>query len=636
MRNVEGIYDAAVIITTRGNDVILCGFYVSDMVLDAEEIKISLSEKLAGYMIPNLLVQIDKIPFTSHGKLDRKTLTDLVPETVGKRDYEAPVGEKEELIAKIFEEVLVYKNVSRTDDFYSLGGDSIKVMRVLSRIRAEHYTFSIKDIMKYRTVELIASHLKAEEEETIKEQRTGVITPLPIQEQFFDWDIDDYNYYNQAMMLKFKFEPDVGRLMAAFDVMTEIHSMLRCIWKEGTPTILPYEMNKFFTFEEVDLIDIAEQGESLETIILEKNDSIQQGINIETGPLMRAVLYKMGSEHYELFICIHHLVMDAYSWRILISDLELAYRRENQEMLSIPRETSEFCDWSEAVISSVNDPEACADFWNCFIKDSKEYQKPDRKNYTAGIREMRKELSDDITKELRQNMVQHFNVNVEELILAGITLALNNWETSDIRCIDIENQGRMIDGIKCANDRTIGWFTMIYPFAIEKSHKNVLNTILSVKEEKASIHQHMHEYGVLYRLGLGEEQLHKRSAILFNYLGVLDDEYHSNEMFMASEYPIGNCMDICKAPVYPIIVDCSITDNRLGFDVKYDIGLYSDEEIAELLELLSENMRSIVEIGNQQEEVIVTRSDLGEATLTMADEDFDELDTLLAGLIQEI
>ena len=146
----------------------------------------------------------------------------------------------------------------------------------------------------------------------------------------------------------------------------------------------------------------------------------------------------------------------------------------------------------------------------------------------------------------------------------------------------------------------------------------------------------MHEYGVLYRLGLGEEQLHKRSAILFNYLGVLDDEYHSNEMFMASEYPIGNCMDICKAPVYPIIVDCSITDNRLGFDVKYDIGLYSDEEIAELLELLSENMRSIVEIGNQQEEVIVTRSDLGEATLTMADEDFDELDTLLAGLIQEI
>ena len=52
--------------------------------------------------------------------------------------------------------------------------------------------------------------------------------------------------------------------------------------------------------------------------------------------------------------------------------------------------------------------------------------------------------------------------------------------------------------------------------------------------------------------------------------------------------------------------------------------------------MLSENMRSIVEIGNQQEEVIVTRSDLGEATLTMADEDFDELDTLLAGLIQEI
>ncbi|WP_454382548.1 amino acid adenylation domain-containing protein [Streptococcus sp. Marseille-Q7156] len=636
MRNVEGIYDAAVIITTRGKDVILCGFYVSDMVLDTEEIKISLSEKLAGYMIPNLLVQIDKIPFTSHGKLDRKTLTDLVPETVDKRGYEAPVGEKEEFIAKIFEEVLVYKNVSRTDDFYSLGGDSIKVMRVLSRIRAEHYMLSIKDIMKYRTVELIASHLKAEEEETIKEQRIGAITPLPIQEQFFDWDIDDCNYYNQAMMLRFKFEPDVDRLKEAFDSMTEIHSMLRCFWKEGTPTILPFEKNKFFTFEEVDLMDIAEQGESLETIILEKNNSIQQGINIETGPLMRAVLYKMGSEHYELFICIHHLVMDAYSWRVLISDLELAYRHENQEMLSIPREANEFCDWSEAVISSVNDPEACADFWNCFIKDSKEYQKPDRKNRTAGIREMRRELSEDITKKLRQNMVQNFNVNVEELILAGVKLALNNWETSDIRCIDIENQGRMIDGIKCANDRTIGWFTMIYPFAIEKSHKNVLNTILSVKEEKASIHQHMHEYGVLYSLGLGEEHIQKRSAILFNYLGVLDDEYHSNEMFMASEYPIGNCMDLCKAPVYPITVDCSITKNCLGFDVKYDTGLYSDEEIAELLELLSENMRSIVEIGNHQEEVIVTRSDLGEAALTMSDEDFDELDTLLTGLIQEI
>jgi non-ribosomal peptide synthase protein (TIGR01720 family) len=285
-------------------------------------------------------------------------------------------------------------------------------------------------------------------------------------------------------------------------------------------------------------------------------------------------------------------------------------------------------------MKSVRDPESAESFWNRFIGNSKEFRLPDKKTGLIGTGIMSRALSNDITESLRYDVPPRFNVTQEDLILTGIKLTLDQWKSSVIRCLDIENQGRTIDGLQVANDRTVGWFTVIYPFTLDlASDMSVVDAILSVKEEKASIRPHMHEYGVLYSLGLGDERIRNKSAMLFNYLGVLDDEYRGNEMFAVSEYAIGDCANPNIAPVYPIAVDCSIVADRLEFNVKYDASLYTNSEISEFLQLLSVNLESIVEAGKRQSEVIVTRSDLGEAAIDMKDEDLDVLDSLLTEMI---
>jgi acyl carrier protein len=107
-------------------------------------------------MVPSILIHLDKLPITINGKLDTKALPDrdINVET----NYIEPRNELEIKIQKIFSNILgIEKNkISIKDDFFMLGGDSIVSIQLVSKIREIlGYTISIKDIFKYKTIELL-------------------------------------------------------------------------------------------------------------------------------------------------------------------------------------------------------------------------------------------------------------------------------------------------------------------------------------------------------------------------------------------------------------------------------------------------------------------------------------------------
>lgn len=153
LKDYPGIKDAFVTVRedTDGEKRIVA-YYVQDgeQQVNLSALRNVLKEKLPGYMVPAIFMELDKIPLNANGKVERSALP--APDTFeggSESDYEAPRDELEERIAAVWSEVLKLKKVGINDDFFSLGGDSFKAVQV---VRGIDHALSIIDLFKYPTI----------------------------------------------------------------------------------------------------------------------------------------------------------------------------------------------------------------------------------------------------------------------------------------------------------------------------------------------------------------------------------------------------------------------------------------------------------------------------------------------------
>lgn len=159
LSKLPGIKEAAVIAPKDDNDNAYLGaYYVSDTKLLHEDIRAFIKKELPSYMIPSFFLQLSEFPLTASGKLDRKKLP--IPERgVYRKSFYAPVNDREEEICEAWEDVLNVENISRTDNFFDLGGDSLKLIKVHFVLQVK-YDVSLQDLFEFQTIESLAQHIK--------------------------------------------------------------------------------------------------------------------------------------------------------------------------------------------------------------------------------------------------------------------------------------------------------------------------------------------------------------------------------------------------------------------------------------------------------------------------------------------
>jgi acyl-CoA synthetase (AMP-forming)/AMP-acid ligase II len=136
IREIEGIKDCAVIAREDSTgDKAIYAYYTSDAEVSVSEIRDRLSESLPEYMVPAYMMQIEAIPVTRNGKLDKRALPNIEGKAI--REYVAPRNETEEKICAIFSEILNVEKVGVKDSFFELGGHSLRATRLVNRIEAE-------------------------------------------------------------------------------------------------------------------------------------------------------------------------------------------------------------------------------------------------------------------------------------------------------------------------------------------------------------------------------------------------------------------------------------------------------------------------------------------------------------------
>ncbi|MGW9321831.1 non-ribosomal peptide synthetase, partial [Paenibacillus chitinolyticus] len=203
LRQLEGIQDAAVLVRdTHDGEKALFAYLISKDIVQLQAVRRDLEEVLPAYMVPAYMVQIEQLPVTRNGKLDKRALPEIV--AVSEKEYAAPKNELEAQLCSIFSEVLGVERVGTQDSFFELGGDSIKAIRIVSKLRSAGYHIAIKDIMQKYTVEAIsyAAQKSALEEQYEQAEVSGIVPLTPIVREFASWNLPKPHHFNQDMLME--------------------------------------------------------------------------------------------------------------------------------------------------------------------------------------------------------------------------------------------------------------------------------------------------------------------------------------------------------------------------------------------------------------------------------------------------
>ena len=163
MNTAEGISQTAVVVRKDGQGrQLICAFYTGAE-MPAKELRSFIGQKLPKYMLPHVLVHLERLPLTSSGKVDRKALPKVDLNNIERNaEYAAPEGEVEMRLAALMERVLHISPIGRDDDFFDLGGDSLKAIEFVSLAHTEGVYMAVQAVFDHPTVRRLAAHIAEE------------------------------------------------------------------------------------------------------------------------------------------------------------------------------------------------------------------------------------------------------------------------------------------------------------------------------------------------------------------------------------------------------------------------------------------------------------------------------------------
>ncbi|MCP5107798.1 MAG: amino acid adenylation domain-containing protein, partial [bacterium] len=534
-----------------------------------------LALSLPHYMIPARFIPLEKIPLTANGKIDKDALP-LPEESAGNiSTYRAPATPVEKELAAVCRQLLGREVIGLEDDFFRLGGDSIKALQVTSRMQRAGYKLEMKHLFQFPRISQLAPHVKPLERIPDQSPVTGIVPLTPIQARFFENPLSAPHHFNQSLMLHVDEPLEEEALRAVFTHLQHHHDALRMTFpgKEGKIHQQNRDINFPLSLRVYDLGD----GAELET----RADEIQASINLETGPLMKIALFNL-EESSRLLIVIHHLVIDTVSWRILLEDINLLFRQYRAgHPLELPRKSDSYKTWAEQISYYSNS--------TAFLKEKEYWQQIESvdippiandsngKNLSGRSEKISFNLTEEETEKLLTNVNQAFGTEINDILLTGLLLAVNCCFGLNKTAVALEGHGReeIIGDMDIS--RTVGWFTSLFPVVLErvenKKSKNLPRQIIAVKEHLHRVPRRGIGYGILRYLTDGEnkEDIHfkLKPQISFNYLGQFDSDLEQGDFKRATE-SAGNNSNPDEAREYLLDVAGLITGKQLTISIAFD------------------------------------------------------------------
>ncbi|KQB41358.1 non-ribosomal peptide synthetase [Flavobacterium aquidurense] len=619
----QDITQAVVKISEYNGEKYIVAYYVSEKKIDKKVLQNSLNKILPDYMLPGFYVQLDFIPLTSNGKIDHKLLPDVAEKDLIKEEYVAPTTKEEELLVAIWSEVLKYDAVSIKESFYNLGGDSIKSILVVSRLKQMGYTLKVDQILRNPILEDLAKLVKSNFNIVDQSEITGEVQLTPIQYYFFESDaISNKNHYNQSVLLKSKSTIDPLVLNRSIKTLVVHHDALRMGFKFENNAWSQYNHDtaeEHYKINFYDLTHEADQSEALNQL----GSKLQSGFDINSGILFQIGHFRM-SDGDRLALIVHHLVIDGVSWRILLEDLSNLYSSFlKNDKSNLPLKTDSFQLWAsrQAEYAKTEKIQQTRLYWEEISKEEIALLPTDYVEQNNTLKTEKSNgfvLDQSLTQKLQTKVHDVYNTEINDILLTGLGLAIRDVFGVEKSVVKMEGHGReeIIDGIDIG--RTVGWFTSVYPFILDVSQSDG-NALVTVKESLRKIPNKGIDYGIL-------NYLDKRftndlaPSIQFNYLGDFGNNVGGDKeeaLFEFSSENIGRSIDPANNNSTILLnVSGIMVSGQLSMSIRYSDTLFNDETIENLVVSYQNQLENLIDALAAEKKNYLTPSDLTYKNIT--------------------
>ncbi|MCK4258418.1 MAG: non-ribosomal peptide synthase/polyketide synthase [Halanaerobiales bacterium] len=572
----ESITEVVVVdINDQKDNTYLVGYYSADEEISPKSIKAQLAEELPEYMIPAYLIQLDKLPVTSHGKIDRKVLPlpDIDKE---KRVKEYPKDEIEKKLASIWEDILNLSNIGVNDNFFDLGGHSLKATAMMAKIYKEFgVKVSLQQIFKEPTIRGIRVYIASREVDyhkkisPIEEKRAYYPVSQTQMRMYILYQLENNaKSYNMPLGVFLMGKLDIERLKWAFKQLIERHESLRTSFE----VINDEPIQKIHDEVDFKIIYSSMKENELDSRL----KSFIRPFNFKRPPLFRVELIEIIDKTDScLLLCdFHHIIMDGVSMRIFINELIRAYNGDELPQLKL--QYKDYAVWKRKFLES-EEMAKQEKYWLGQFADEIpvlnlpiDYSRPLEKNFAGAVYQF--SLDEELADSLNQ-LAKEKEATLYIILLTAYSILLARYSgQSDI------NIGSPIAGRTDADlENIIGMFVNTVVMRIRPDIEKTIARLLTENKETAleAFSNQDYPFDLLVEKLNITRDLSKNPLFdtMFALQNIDEGEVKRGELKFIPYHPER------KTAKFDLFMDAYESNSKIKIDLEYSTQLFKAETI---------------------------------------------------------
>jgi len=527
--------------------------------------------------------------------------------------------------------------VGINDNFFALGGDSIKGIQIVARLQSLGFETNIGELFTHQTIAAFSSQLRRSETRTAEQGTvTGPLPLNPIQRWFFE----NYGHapalFNQSVAIETTVLPPLEAFSAACRQLCSHHDALRARFhRKGGEWQAEIDANGEAAYR---LVEYAWNEAPLDTpATVSLLRELQGGMDLARGPLLTVGLLR-GRERHAIVFAVHHLVVDVISWNILLEDFQSCLAAaERGATATLPPKSDSFTAWNRALTAHARSGglRKHLAYWSDLAQREtvavclREQSIGTVGNARAAILTIDPVRSGHLQREA--NRV--YRTEPQHLLLCALKRALNEWRGHGDYLINLEGHGRDAFPGSPEPARTVGWFTVAFPFLLNPAGRfnDLASDLKATKEAVRAAQQHSLSYGLVRHLA---ELTDSERAMLsrlqpqigFNYLGRVDTGGGDNGN-KVTFLPRDVTTDPQAAQQLALDFVVSVKNARIEIEVLYDTARLTAADVETLLGRLDAQLHTVLQHCLAAEGSEFTASDFGSVELRQ-----DELESIFEDL----
>jgi len=425
--NNEEIKEAVVIAKEDiDQDKCLYAYIISNRKLNVTKLRKYLLEQLPDYMIPSYFMQLEKMPLTPNGKIDRKALSVFDRSMPIGVKYEAPRNETEAILVETWKEVLKVDRIGINDNFFELGGHSLKATSLIAKIHKKiNVEVPLREIFTKATIKELAEYINSLEENiysSIQPVEKREYYPLSsAQKRLYAlqrFNLDEINY-NMSKVITLEGIVNKDRIEKVLDKLIKRHEILRTSFEliDGEPVQQIHDEIAF----KIDYLEVCEKN------VKEILKEFISPFDFSKAPLMRVGLIKLSEDKHILIFDMHHIISDGTSMGILIKEFTEIYKGEEHTKLKI--QYKDYAIWQREVLGSnlKKQEEYWVEKFNGEIpvlNMPTDYLRPSIRSFEGDIVDFR--LNKELTSGLK-NIAKETGTTIYIVLLAGYNVLMSKY-----------------------------------------------------------------------------------------------------------------------------------------------------------------------------------------------------------------